>query len=66
MMTGQQRASSGVGNPDRDPGLGLPGLGWQGGEAGRKNEAKPRMTPADFFYRIATLTAIAFLLATLL
>ena len=61
MMTGQQRASSGVGNPDRDP-----GLGWQSGEAGRKNEAKPRMTPADFFYRIATLTAIAFLLATLL
>jgi hypothetical protein len=61
MMTGQQYTSSGVGNPDRDPGVGL-----QGGEAGRKNEAKPRMTPADFFYRIATLTTIAFLLATLL
>ena len=61
MMTGQQRASSGVGNPDRDL-----GLGWQGGGAGPKNEAKPRMTPADFFYRFATLTAIAFLLATLL
>jgi len=61
MRTGQQYTSSGVGNPDRDRGVGL-----QGGEAGRKNEAKARMTPADFFYRIATLTTIAFLLATLL
>ena len=59
MRTGQQYTSSGVGNPD-------PGVGLQGGEAGRKNEAKARMTPADFFYRIATLTTIAFLLATLL
>jgi hypothetical protein len=64
MITGQQCAGSGVGNPDRDPGFGLQS-GAAEGES-RANEARPRMTPADFFYRIATLTAIAFLLATVL
>jgi hypothetical protein len=50
MMTGHQCVSGGSASQSRD--------------AGQQNEDSPRMTPADYIYRIATLVAVIFLLAT--
>jgi hypothetical protein len=58
MMTGHQCVSGATASRGCDLDL--------GSNAGLKDEGKTRMTPADFIYRIATLTAVIFLLATVL
>jgi hypothetical protein len=56
MITGHQHAS-GADSSRGDSGLGI-------GKSGGGPEKKTGLTPSDYVYRIATLVAVAFLLAT--
>jgi hypothetical protein len=56
MMTGHQYVS-GVGSSRDDSKVGV-------GNSGNGPEKKAKLTASDYVYRIATLVAVAFLLAT--
>ena len=56
MITGHQYASGAASSRD-DSGVGI-------GNSGAGLEKKVGLTPADYVYRIATLVAVIFLLAT--